>query len=199
MPSTGHRPSRPRPAAARSADPPRWSSSVAAVLPVVVFISTVVAANSLTIRYGLINVGFGLTAAAGTAAAGLTLLARDWVHQAAGRPTVLACIGTGAVFSAAPAGPRLAAASAVAFLVAELVDLLVYQQLRSRGMLRAALISNAASIPVDSLLFLTLAGFPIWATLPGQLWVKALATIGSVTVFAAARALLRHRLRPRRP
>ena len=166
------------------------------MLPVVVFIATVVAANSLTARYGLIPVGFGLTAAAGTAAAGLTLLARDWVHQTAGRPTVLACIAR-AVFSATPAGPRLAIASAVAFLVAELVDLLVYQRLRDRGMLRAALASNAVSVPVDSL-FLTSSGFPVWAALPGQLWVKALATIVPVAVFAAARALLRHRLRPRR-
>ncbi|MEV6927044.1 VUT family protein [Dactylosporangium sp. NPDC051485] len=168
------------------------------MLPVLVFIGSVVAANSLTARYGLIPVGFGLTAAAGTAAAGLTLLARDWVHQAAGRATVLACIGTGAVFSATPVGLRLAIASAVAFLVAELVDLVVYQRLRDRGMLRAALASNAVSVPVDSLLFLTLAGFPVWAALPGQLWVKALATIVPVAVFAAARALLRHRLRPAR-
>ncbi|MEV6932281.1 VUT family protein [Dactylosporangium sp. NPDC051485] len=197
MPASNHQPPHPHPAPAPS-DRPRRSPITAAVLPVLVFIAAVVAANSLTARYGLIPVGFGLTAAAGTAAAGLTLLARDWVHQTAGRPTVLACIGTGAVFSATPAGPRLAIASAVAFLVAELLDLLVYQRLRDRGMLRAALASNAVSIPVDSLLFLALSGFPVWAALPGQLWVKALTTIVPVAVFAAARALLRHRLRPAR-
>ena len=139
-----------------------------------------------------------MTATAGTAAAGLCLLARDWVHHAAGRAAVLACIAAGAALSAALAAPRLALASAAAFTLSELADLLVYQRLRRHGWIAAALASNAAGAPVDTVLFLALAGFPIWPAVPGQLWVKAIATVVPVTLVAAIRALLRHRLRPTR-
>jgi uncharacterized PurR-regulated membrane protein YhhQ (DUF165 family) len=109
---------------------------------------------------------------------------------------VLVCLGAGAVGSAELAGPRLAVASAAAFALSELADLLVYQQLRDRGWIAAALASNAVGAPVDTVLFLAVAGFPIWSAVPGQLWVKAVATLVPVTVVAATRALLRHRLRP---
>jgi uncharacterized PurR-regulated membrane protein YhhQ (DUF165 family)/predicted DNA-binding transcriptional regulator AlpA len=163
---------------------------------VLVFAATVVAANWLTARYGVIDVGLGLTATAGTFAAGATLLVRDWVHQAAGRAAVYACIAVGAALSIGPAGPRLAAASVVAFVTAELVDLLVFQQLRSRGTLRAALLSNAVAAPIDTTLFLTVAGLPVWPGLPGQLWAKMLVTAVPLAVLAAGRALRRRRSLP---
>ncbi len=163
---------------------------------VALFVATVVAANALTAAYGLIPVGWGTAAAAGTAAAGLSLLTRDWVHHTAGRTIVMICIGVGAVAGATLASPRLAIASAAAFAVSELADLLVYERLRERGWIAAALASNAVGAPVDTVLFLALAGFPIWTAVPGQLWVKAVATLVPVSVVATSRALLRHRLRP---
>ncbi|GAA3292681.1 VUT family protein [Dactylosporangium vinaceum] len=166
------------------------------VAPVLAFVATVVAANVLTAVFGLVPVGFGLTATAGTAAAGVTLLARDWVHDVAGGPAVLVCIAAGALLSAGLAGPRLALASATAFAVSELADLAVYQPLRRRGLVRAVLASNAVGAPLDTIVFLTLAGLPVWAALPGQLWVKALTTAIPVAVVWTARAVLRHRLRP---
>src|SRR5207237_803196 len=68
----------------------------------------------LTARYGFIPVGLGLTATAGTYAAGFCLLARDWVHDTAGRVAVLAAIAAAGAASAVMAGPRLALASATA-------------------------------------------------------------------------------------
>ncbi len=176
----------------------RYRHSGAAVAAMLAFAGGVVAANWLTSRFGLVPVGFGLTATAGTVAAGYTLLARDGVHDVAGRRAVLACIAAGAVLSAVLAGPQLAVASATAFAVSELADLLVYQPLRRRGFLRAVLTSNAVGAPLDTTIFLGLAGLPVWSALPGQLWVKALATVIPVAAAAATRALLRHRLRSRR-
>lgn len=170
-----------------------------AVAAMLAFPAGVVAANWLTARFGLIPVGLGMTATAGTAAAGYTLLARDWVHDVAGRRAVLACIAAGAILSAVLAGPALAVASAAAFAVSELADLLVYQPLRPRGFVRAVLASNAVGAPLDTIVFLTLAGFPVWSALPGQLWVKAWATLIPVAAVLAARALLRHLFRPARP
>jgi uncharacterized PurR-regulated membrane protein YhhQ (DUF165 family) len=97
------------------------------------------------------------------------------------------------------AGPQLAFASATAFAVSELADLLVYQPLRRYGFIRAVLASNAVGAPLDTIVFLGLAGFPVWTALPGQLWVKACATAVPLAAVLAARALLRHRLRPPRP
>jgi queuosine precursor transporter len=171
----------------------RWP----AVPAVAGFVATVVAANALTATFGLIPVGFGLTATAGTLAAGLTLLARDAVHHLAGRATVAACIAAGALLSAGLAGPHLAIASAAAFGLSELADLLVYQRLIRRGFIAAALASNTVAAPIDSIVFLGLAGYPIWAALPGQVWVKTAAVAIPVAAVVAARALLRHRLRPR--
>jgi queuosine precursor transporter len=177
----------------------RHRRGYAAALAMLAFAGGVVAANGLTSAYGLVPVGFGMTATAGTVAAGYTLVARDWVHEVAGRRAVLACIAVGAVLSAALAGSTLAVASAAAFAVSELADLLVYQPLRRRGFLRAVLASNAVGAPLDTIMFLSLAGFPVWSALPGQLWVKAWATVIPVAAVLAARALLRHLFRPRRP
>jgi queuosine precursor transporter len=178
--------------------PARWTVGrvAAALTAAAVFATLVAAANALTARYGFIPVGLGLTATAGTYAAGLCLLARDWVHDTAGRAAVLAAIAVGGAASAVMAGPRLAAASAAAFVLSELADLAVYQPLRRRGWIRAVIASNTVGAPVDTILFLALAGFPIWAAVPGQLLAKATATAIPVAVVLGARALLRHRLRP---
>ncbi|MDG4834126.1 VUT family protein [Solwaraspora sp. WMMD1047] len=164
-------------------------------MAVLAFVGGVGAANWLTSTYGLVPVGFGMTATAGTVAAGYTLLVRDWVHEVAGRLVVLACITVGAALSAVLVAPALALASAAAFAVSELADLLVYQPLRLRGLLRAVLASNAVGALLDTIVFLTLAGFPVWSALPGQLWVKAWVTLIPVAAVLVARALLRHRLR----
>ena len=54
--------------------------TVKAILAATVFAASATGANWLTSRYGFIPVGLGLSATAGTYAAGLCLLARDWVH-----------------------------------------------------------------------------------------------------------------------
>lgn len=188
---------RPRGGAHLTATAPINRRSAAAA--VLCFIATIVAANAMTARYGLIPVGLGLTATAGTYAAGLTLLARDWVHHVTNRSVVLLCIGEGALISAVLAGPRLAVASTAAFIVGELSDLLIYERVRHRGWMPAALASNAVAAPIDTVLFLGLAGLAVTAAIPGQLWAKAAATVLTVAVVTAIRALLRHRLRPTRP
>jgi uncharacterized PurR-regulated membrane protein YhhQ (DUF165 family) len=82
--------------------------------------------------------------------------------------------------------------------LSEVADLIVYQPLRRRGWLRAVIASNAVGAPIDTILFLALAGFPIWAAVPGQLLAKATATaipVGLVLAARTASAVLRHRVR----
>lgn len=149
-------------------------------LTTAVYAAAVVLANVLTSRYGLVSVGFGLLVTAGTYAAGAALLARDFVqrHAAAllgrraGIVYVLATILMAGLVSWALSTPGLALASTVAFLVAELVDLSVFTPLRERaGFLTGALVSNVVSAPVDTLLFLWIAGFPITTSAVGGQFV----------------------------
>jgi len=88
------------------------------------YILAIAAANWLTTRYGIIPMGFGLTATAGTYCAGAALLLRDVAQDACGWRWVLAGIGAGAALTALTS-PALAVASAVAFLLAELLDMAV--------------------------------------------------------------------------
>lgn len=167
-------------------------STVAAFLA---YIAAITLANVATERFGLVPVGFGFVATAGTYFAGFALLARDFVQSLGGIRWVIAGIGIGAVLSWLLASPAIAVASVLAFAVAELVDLIVFTVVRRRGFVRAAALSNVVSAPLDSLVFLAVAGFPItWSIMAGQIIGKLLwATALPLLVFVAVRyAISRH-------
>jgi uncharacterized PurR-regulated membrane protein YhhQ (DUF165 family) len=149
----------------------------------------VVAANIATTRFGLVSAGFGLLVTAGTYAAGLALSLRDALHDAGGIRWVMFAIGGGALLSLVLADGRIAIASAVAFLVAELLDLAVYAPLRRRAWRTAVVASNVIGAIADTFLFLALAGFPISpAAMGGQLLVKAVwVTAGFLAVAEVVR------------
>lgn len=160
-----------------------------------VYIAVIVAANVMTTRMGLVGVGFGLLVPAGTFAAGFALLARDFVQRHGGIPWVFAGIAAGAVLSYLMADPFIATASTVAFVGAELVDLAVFTPARLKvGFVGAALASNIVATPVDTVLFLWLAGFPLtWEAIAGQFIGKVVwATAVPLVLYVGARhAVLR--------
>jgi uncharacterized PurR-regulated membrane protein YhhQ (DUF165 family) len=169
------------------------------------FIATILAANLVTTGYGMVPVGFGLTAIAGTYFAGLAFILRDLLHDKAGRRAVVVAIVAGAALSyllCAPFVPwfadgsvpwwRIATASAIAFLLSEGADFAVYSPLRKRGYIRAAVASNLVGSIVDTVLFLTIAGFPLRQAFAGQL-VGKMAVTG---VVIAGVAVLRYTRRP---
>lgn len=164
---------------------------------ITVYITAVVLANALTTHYGLVSAGFGLMVTAGTYAAGAALLARDFVHRHAtgvlgnntGTLVVIASIAAAALVSllTGTGSDRIVLASTIAFLTAEIIDLLVFIPLRERrGFGAAALGSNIVSAPVDTFVFLWIAGFAVTAeAVTGQLVAKLLwATVIPLTVWA---------------
>jgi uncharacterized PurR-regulated membrane protein YhhQ (DUF165 family) len=153
----------------------------------VALLSTVVAANWALNTFGVVPIGFGLAAPAGVFFAGLAFGLRDILHEAGGRQWVLAAIAAGALLSALVA-PTFALASAVAFGVSELADLLVYEPLRERQLVAAVVASNLVGALVDSVLFLWLA-FGSLDHLTGQVIGKAYMILPALLVLA----LLRHR------
>ena len=147
----------------------RWSVPVS----IATYIGSIVLANWLTAHFGLVPIGFGLLVTAGTFAAGVALVTRDWVQVASGRRVVLAAILAGALISAFTSSRALAVASGTAFLVSELIDLGVFTPLRGRSLALAVLLSSVVSAPVDTVLFLWLAGFNLtWQAVVGQFIVK---------------------------
>lgn len=153
----------------------------------VVYIAGVVLANVLTERYGLVPVAFGLVTTAGTYAAAVVLVARNFAQDAIGRRWVLALMAVGVALSWWLASPQLAIASGVAFALSELADMAIYTPLRERGRSRAVLIASSIGAVVDTFVFLALAGFPLSAA-PGQLVVKVGMAVVAALIVRGVRA-----------
>lgn len=148
----------------------RWLAPLTALA----LVGSIVLANWLSSEYGLVSAGFGLMVSAGTYAAGLALGLRDALHETGGIRWVLGAIAAGIAVSFWLGDGRIALASAVAFGVAELLDLAVYTPLRRRNWRVAVIASNGVGAIADTLLFLTIAGFPVTPqSVGGQLLVKA--------------------------
>lgn len=151
------------------------------------FISTIFLANWLIGNVGdcsagpcVIPVGFGLYAPSGVLAIGLGFTLRDLVQRRLGVVWTIAGILVGAALSAW-LSPSLAIASGAAFLLSEMLDLLVYSPLQRRHFLAAVVASNTVGAVVDSVVFLTLAGFGL-AFLPGQVVGKILMTAAALPI-----------------
>jgi queuosine precursor transporter len=166
---------------------------VLAAIAALTFIALVVASNWLTAEYGLVA---GLVTA-GTFTAGLALACRDLVRETAGLTAALGCVLVGAGLSYWLASPALALASAAAFLLAELFDTALYEPLRRRGRARAVAASQVVGAVVDSVVFLALAGFPLWPAAGTQTVVKWLVVLAPLALIKGVQyAVLRNRLRP---
>lgn len=151
------------------------------------FLGCILAANYVTTEYGMVPVGFGLMATAGTYFAGLTFVLRDTVQDGLGKAWTAFLIVLGAVLSYAVADPFIALASGVAFLAAEAADLAIYTPLRRRGYVRAAIASNVVGAVLDTVLFLWIAGFPIAGAWQGQVVGKLSITLAVVLMVVGVR------------
>jgi len=175
------------------------------VLVACALLATIVAANWLTTEFGFVPVGFGLTATAGTYAAGLALGLRDLLQDNGGKRWVLGVIAAGGVLSYLVSDPFIAIASAVAFAAGELIDFAVYTPLRAKaeagsGRWTVAVAgSNLVGAIIDTALFIGIAfGVSlIWSAMPGQLVGKAWATLALLIPFWIGRAVS-HRKRSTR-
>jgi uncharacterized PurR-regulated membrane protein YhhQ (DUF165 family) len=120
----------------------------------------------------LVPVAPGLMAPSGVVMIGLALVLRDLVQRRLGLAAAVGAIMVGAALSAVLAPPAIVLASASAFLLSELADLLVYTPLQRRGFVRAVLASSLVGLVVDSAVFLYVA-FGNLDFLAGQVVGKA--------------------------
>lgn len=159
-----------------------------------VYVGAIVGANWMISHVGrpvpgahLLPVGFGLDAPSGVYVAALTFVARDVLQRIWGPRLGLVAIVLGAVISGFVSTPGLAFASGFTFLVSESSDFLVFTPLQRRHFPLAVLLSGLIGDVVDSTLFLTLAGIPLHAALPGQLLGKAWVMLGGGFLAAGLR------------
>ena len=135
-----------------------------------IYIGSIVLANWLVSRYGIIPIGFGLMAPAGVFAVGVTFPCRDYIQREMPYLGIAAIIvGAGISWLISPV---LAVASGATFLCSETADAIIYTPLRKRFQW-AILASGTVAIVVDSLLFLKLAHIPYSVALTGQIVGKA--------------------------
>ena len=129
----------------------------------------------------LIPVGPGLTAPSGVLLVGLALVLRDLVQRRLGLKWAIGAIIVGAFLSTMFTAPALAVASATAFLMSELADLLVFTPLQKKGLVKAAFVSSVAGLIVDSVMFLWLA-FGSLDFLAGQIVGKLIMVVAALPV-----------------
>jgi len=150
------------------------------------YAGAIYAANLVTEHFGMVQV-LGIHATAGTIFAGMALMLRNAIQDRYGRLRVFLAILAGAALSIWTS-PALAMASAVAFTASELADMGVYTPLRKRGWVRAVLPASLVGAVADTVIFLSLAGFPVIENLTGQVVGKYVATLAPVAAVVAVRA-----------
>ncbi|WP_262298147.1 VUT family protein [Microvirga sesbaniae] len=155
-------------------------SRLAGLASLVGFLLTVPLANYFVSRIGticlpdgpcLIPVAPGIMSPSGVIWAGAALILRDLVQRQLGVAwsTVGVLIGAALSYLISPA---LALASAVAFLISELIDLAVYTPLQRKGLVIAVVGSSLVGLLADSVSFLWL-GFGSLDHFAGQALGKA--------------------------
>lgn len=158
------------------------------------YVGAIVAANLLIATYGpafsIIN-AFVLI--------GFDLAVRDYLHDVwqnhrLEKMSVLIATAGAISYVANPASGRIALASFVAFILASLVDWIVYHYLRDKRWMIRANASNVAGAGADSILFPAVAfGFPLLIPIMiGQFVAKILGGFLWSTMIGYARASLGH-------
>ena len=158
------------------------------------YVATVPLANWMVGNVGacdhgpcVVPVGFGLYAPSGVLVIGAALVLRDWLQELMGVRWTLAAICLGVLASALLAPPALVIASALAFAIAETLDLLVYTPLRRQNMVFAVIASGVVGALADSAVFLWVA-FGSLEYVGGNVVGKVWATLFGVSLIVAARA-----------
>lgn len=162
--------------------------TVRSVLTCAAFMATIPAASWMGDNLGICRgstclwpVGLGLSAPSGVLMIGVALVLRDAVHERIGAQGSFALVVMGAALSTMFGGAAVAVASALAFLVGETADLLVYAPLRKRSRTLAVLASGVVGSAVDSVIFLWMAfgSLDLMAgQMLGKLWMTLAGALG---------------------
>ena len=144
------------------------------MVSVIFYLGSILLANWLVIQYGIIEIGI-LVFPAGAAVIGLTFSARDFVQKRFGKWWCWAWmfLASGLTYLL---NQNIAIASVSAFLIAELIDWLVFTFTRT-SFKKRIILSNIFSTPVDSVVFVAIAFGWFWPVIIGQTIVKFISSL----------------------
>lgn len=149
----------------RPLDRPQGFAIAVVAMAAVVLLSNILVQHPLAVSIGRLNLGDLLTW--GAFSYPLAFLVTDLTNRLLGAPTARRVVYVG--FAAAVllsiyfSTPRIAIASGSAFLVAQLLDIGVFNALRDRAWWKAPAFSSLLGSFVDTLMFFSLAFAPIFA------------------------------------
>lgn len=138
---------------------------IKAAIAFVAYILCIPAANWMLSNVGiqfdpngphLLNMGWGFYAPSGVLLIGVALASRDAIQQIAGMKVTLVGIVCGVIVSWF-VNPAIAVASATAFALGEIADLVVYTPIRRRNIAAAIVTSGIVGGIVDTFVFLQIA------------------------------------------
>lgn len=131
------------------------------LLPFVAAMAAVVAASNVLVQFPFEHLGLGEVLTWGAFTYPVAFLVNDLTNRRFGpeaaRRVVLAGFALAVVLSVWLATPRIAIASGSAFLVAQLLDVAVFDRLRGQAWWRAPFVSTLIGSAVDTVLFFSLA------------------------------------------
>lgn len=138
-------------------------------LPFIFAMALVVVASNILVNYQFKPFGLQDLLTWGAFTYPFAFLVNDLTNRrfgkSAARNVVFAGFAIAVVLSVVAATPRIAIASGSAFLVAQLIDIRVFDRLRENAWWRAPLISTIIGSMVDTVLFFGLAFAPVFAGL----------------------------------
>ncbi len=140
-----------------------------ALLPFVVSMTFVVVISNIIVQYPFAHFGLGELLTWGAFTYPFAFLVNDLTNRrfgkSAARRVVAAGFITALILSVWLASPRIAIASGTAFLMAQLIDIGVFDRLRASSWWKAPLISTFIGSAVDTVLFFGIAFAPYFAGL----------------------------------
>lgn len=131
------------------------------IWPFVAAMAATVAASNVLVQYPFAHFGFQDLLTWGAFTYPVAFLVTDLANRnhgaAAARKVVYVGFAMAVLLSIWLATPRIALASGTAFLVAQLIDVLVFDRLRARVWWQAPLVSSLIGAVVDTVLFFSIA------------------------------------------
>lgn len=138
-----------------------------AFLPFVAAMALVVVASNILVQYPFNHLGFGELLTWGAFTYPIAFLITDLTNRNFGpgkaRLVVLTGFAIAVLLSIYFATPRIAIASGSAFLVAQLLDVSIFQALRNKDWWKAPLISSLLGSAIDTMLFFGIAFAGVFA------------------------------------
>jgi uncharacterized PurR-regulated membrane protein YhhQ (DUF165 family) len=175
------------------------SSVLPKVLPSIIAMAVVVALSNILVQYPVEQFGLGEVLTWGAFTYPFAFLVNDltnrWFGPAVTRRVVYVGFVVGVLLSLVLSDPRIAVASGTAFLVAQLIDVSVFNRLRAGAWWRAPLAASTVGSAIDTVLFFSIAfaGTDVpWMTLAlGDFAVKMAVALAALVPYASLMNLFR--------